>query len=133
MKRFFITSCSLWALTAMAQSVEIPAFSSCAEADFVEVEASEVDVAFSGADYLPKCLKIKSNTTVTLPASGRHPLQASRDFDGVPNPFLGPEEGHMSAQTHTLTEAGFYGYYCTRHGNAQDGGAMSGLIWVVSP
>jgi plastocyanin len=76
-------------------------------------------------------VKVKSNTSVSIFASSRHPLQAAEDFNGVLNPFRASDE-HVQTQTHTLSEAGFYGYYCTNHGNAADGSGMGGMIWVVA-
>lgn len=92
-------------------------------------QETEVTVSFGGgSSYSPKCLKVAAGTAVTLPGSGFHPLQGQADVNGVANPFRADAESEANV-THTLTTPGFYGYYCTAHGQPS-GTGMAGAIWV---
>ncbi len=98
----------------------------CADRDFVTVDRPAVDVTFLGMGYSPRCLRVKSGTRVTLPASPVHPLQGVQAPGGPANPFRQSADA-TSPRTRTLTAPGRYPYFCTRHGDA-GGGGMAGEI-----
>jgi plastocyanin len=110
---------------------QVPQYAGCAEEDYVTITEPEVIVQFQGSSYEPACIKIKRGTKVTIPASQKHPLQGSADFEGVANPLRSPESAFFTNQTITPDTGGFLGYYCTRHGDATSGSGMGGMIWVV--
>ncbi len=105
-------------------------YAGCSEDQFVTVEETTVNIEFQGSSYSPMCLRVKPGTVVTIAATAKHPLQASVDFNGVSNPFRAEGEHFLENQTRTMTEVGTFGYFCTRHGDAVDGGSMGGLIVV---
>ncbi len=117
---------------AQAQSTEFIEYAGCAEEDFVTLDVQELSIEFQGSSYEPACIKVKAGTSVTLPASKKHPLQAAVDFQEIANPYRSEIlEGFLENQTRTLDVPGFYGYYCTRHADPESGRGMGGMIWVV--
>jgi plastocyanin len=82
--------------------------------------------------YAPNCLKVAAGTSVTFePANAgtnfaQHFLHASTR-GSVPNPITETTSG--TTATFAFPTAGFYPFYCEFHG-ADDGSAMSGVIWV---
>jgi plastocyanin len=109
----------------------VPDYAGCAEQDYVTLAGPSVTIEVQGSGYSPACLKIKKGTEVTIPASKKHPLQGARDFGGVANPITSNEGEHLRDQVVSLNDVGFYGYYCTKHGDAESGDGMAGMIWVV--
>jgi len=129
MKRFIILA-GLISIGTYDQAAGFVGFAYCQESDYQLVDAKTVTVVTQRRTYSPKCLKVKVNTTVTLPGSSIHPLQAADNLNSVVNPFRSENYGHTSAQTHTLSTPGFYGYFCANHGDS-DGNGMAGTIMVV--
>ncbi len=78
--------------------------------------------------YEPPCVKIKPGTTVKIPGSSMHHMQAAEDPGGVVNPIRA-ERPHQFDKTYTFTEPGFYGYHCTVH--CRDNTGMAAAIWVA--
>src|SRR4051812_17913526 len=110
----------------LAQAADFTTVSGCKETDYVEIDAPEVTVTTTpNREYSPKCLRVKAGTKVTIQSSGMHPLAAQADISGIKNPF---SEGGV---TQSLSEVGFYGYFCENHGDA-DGTGMAGSIQVVA-
>ena len=118
----------LGTLTITTQAQAFENVSGCEEADYVLVDGDTANIATRNG-YTPKCLKIKAGTTVTIQASGAHPLQGQADVAGVANPFR-TESAKTTPQTHTLSDVGFYGYFCVAHG-FENGRGMAGSIQVV--
>lgn len=114
-------------LSPAAQAMET--ISGCQEGDYVFVNQATASVEISGRGYSPNCLKVKAGTTVSIQASGRHPLQGMRAIAGVENPFQSAN-GSESQETHTLNKPGQYGYFCTAHGD-ESGRGMAGAILVI--
>lgn len=112
-----------------AQAQETVVYADCQAEDFEVIDAEEVNIVSQGTQFIPKCIKVKPGTVVTISASSHHPLQGAQTFNEIPNPFSA-EEAHTTAQTRTLTENGFYGYFCVRHADAENGNGMAGLILV---
>ena len=115
---------------ANAQTQDFVEYANCAIEDYVDIESTEITIGFQGSSYDPACIRVKIGTSVTLPASTRHPMQAAVDFNSVLNPFRNLSD-HVENQTRILNDLGFFGYYCTRHGNLSDGSGMGGMIWVI--
>ena len=118
-------------LNASSIFAQVPDYAGCKESDYVTISQSELTIRFQGSSYEPACIKIKRGTKVTVPASEKHPLQAARDFDGIVNPLRIEGGDHVQNQTVAPEAVGFYGYYCTRHGDPDTGDGMGGMIWVV--
>ncbi len=119
---------TLWANAQVQDFVE---YANCAIEDYIVIEESEISIGFQGSSYEPQCIKVKPGTLVHIAASSRHPLQAAVDFNNVINPFR-TENEHLETQSRVLNELGFYGYFCTRHADPQDGSGMGGMIWVTN-
>lgn len=117
---------TLW---ASAQSQDFVEYANCAPEDYIVIEESEIHINTRGFSYDPPCIKVKPGTTVHISASTHHPLQAAEDFNGIENPFRADSE-HATPQSRTLETVGFYGYFCTHHGNPTNGNGMGGAIWV---
>lgn len=135
MKKLFIYSLTILTLglnspLASAQSEDFVEYANCLEEDYIQVEAEEVVISTRGLTYTPKCIIVRPGTRITIPGSGFHPLQAAEDFNGVENPFFNPNADHNTAQTRTLFTPGFYGYFCTNHGDELTGDGMAGMIRV---
>lgn len=113
------------------QTQEFVEYANCAEEDYILIETAEISIGFQGSSYEPQCIKVRPGTQIEIAASSRHPLQAAEDFNAIVNPFRAETE-HLSNQTRTLTDLGFYGYFCTRHGDPSDGSGMGGMIWVTN-
>ena len=118
---------TLW---ANAQTQDFVEYANCAIEDYIDIESTEVTIGFQGSSYDPACIRVKTGTSVTLPASTRHPLKAAEDFNSISNPFRNLSD-HVENQTRILSTLGFYGYYCSRHADPMDGSGMGGMIWVV--
>jgi plastocyanin len=108
----------------------VPNYAECKEQDFVDSGDAQVTVEFQGSSYTPACLKVRRGTKITIPASAKHPLQASVDFEGIANPIRSADGDRSADFTFTAEIPGFFGYYCTRHGDPETGEGMGGLIWV---
>ena len=115
--------------SSSAGGVTFRTVSECAEGSYTLVDGGSASVQFSGFAYAPRCLKVHVGASVTLPGNGTHPLRGAPDIDGVANPFPA-DSGATSNVTRTLSNEGFYGYYCERHGSP-DGTGMAGAVWVV--
>lgn len=104
------------------------AFGSCEPNEFVAVEGPQATISISGRGYSPRCLKVQKGTAVTIQASDKHPLQGVQ-MNGEPkNPFVRGTDANRP-ETHTLMEAGKYGFFCTDHGDSH-GSGMAGEILV---
>lgn len=124
-KSLVISGLGILSFASLAQAEVV---SGCQEQDYITVSATQTSIETANG-YTPKCLKVKAGTTVSIAASRMHPLQAQRDIGGVANPFAS-ENPSISKQTHTLSQPGFYGYFCTNHGD-ESGRGMAGSIQVV--
>jgi plastocyanin len=87
----------------------------------------------SGFNYQPKCLKVATGTQVTFMSATSdfvvHPLAPSVNRGTRPgNPILPTVTGSSAA--FTFPAKGFWAYYCTIHGSADDGTFMAGVIWA---
>ena len=131
MKKYIWVLAAAPMLWAEAQVQDFVEYANCAQEDYIVVDTAEISIGFQGSSYEPQCIKVKPGTSIQIAASSRHPLQAAEDFNNVTNPFRGETE-HLQNQTRTLTELGFYGYYCTRHADPTDGSGMGGMIWVTN-
>jgi len=81
-----------------------------------------------GTRFSPNCLIVHTGTIVTFSgAFSEHPLRPSERATG-PSPIIATSQG--TVQQFAFTAAGFYPYYCARHGD-DGGGGMSGVIEVV--
>lgn len=107
-------------LTLAQQSFQV--ISHCQEADYMLADLVS-SVSIQGMSYTPKCIQVKVGSRVTITASKRHPL-APQAQSG--NPIKATER----TQEYTFSEAGFFGYYCDKHGDAS-GEGMAGAVWVV--
>jgi plastocyanin len=116
--------------TAWGQELGFVEYAGCKLEDFVELNQETVAIEFQGSSYEPACIKIKLGTTVVLPASNKHPLQAAVDFNGAVNPFRSEDGEFLENQSRKMDVAGFFGYYCTRHADPENGSGMGGMIWV---
>lgn len=111
---------------------QVPDYAGCQESDYVTITEPEVTVEFQGSSYEPACMKVKKGTKVTVPASKKHPLLASpMDFGDLANPLRNEAGEFLDNQTVTTESTGFFGYFCPRHGDAETGDGMGGMIWVV--
>jgi plastocyanin len=106
-------------------------YAGCKATDFVMVAGPTASVTIEGKNYVPRCLKVKTGTKVTLPGTSGHPLRSAPAIGGLANPFASAGTGFVVAQTRQLNVAGSYGYYCTRHGDEQTGADMGGHVLVV--
>jgi plastocyanin len=87
----------------------------------------------SGFNYQPKCLKVATGTQVTFMSAGSdfvtHPLAPSVNRGTHPgNPITSTTAGNNAS--FTFATKGFWAYYCTIHGSADDGSFMAGVIWA---
>lgn len=98
----------------------------CQASDFVAVEG-DVQVVTRGMSYSPKCLKIKKGATVTIAASGFHPLQGIQ-LPGVVNPLFDPKGVVTSAKPIRFEAAGLFGYFCVSHGDEAGNGVAGAII-----
>jgi hypothetical protein len=108
-----------------------PEYAGCKESDFVTVEGPEVKIEFQGSSYEPACIKVKKGTRVILPASQKHPLQGSVDFEDLVNPIRKTDGAYLADLTMVADAVGYWGYYCTRHADPETGDGMGGLVWIV--
>jgi plastocyanin len=74
--------------------------------------------------YSPRCLRVTAGTTVTIEASGTHPL-SPRSGGSPGNPIPSTSNNASVA----FTTPGFYPFECTVHGD----GGMTGVVWVAAP
>ncbi len=118
---------------AFAAGISPAEYGGCKENDYVTLDQAEVVIEFQGTSYSPACLIVKSGTKVTIPANDHHPLQAATNFDSVENPFRSTGAGFEEDQTQVMSAPGFYGYYCTHHGDPETGRGMGGVIKVIAP
>jgi plastocyanin len=87
-------------------------------------------IQFAGLSYSPKCMRIKSGTTVTFEGNfGSHPLEGGTVANGIPtsdpaSPITKTQSG--TSAMFTLNEAGVVPYFCTFHAAAN----MMGAIFV---
>lgn len=112
--------------TSFAQN-NISTFAGCTEASFV-IGATTNQINTSGANYTPRCLKVKKGSTVTIQASERHPLVGAPAINNAINPFQSGTLFKVS-QTRVMDSVGSFGFYCDAHGDAE-GDGMAGLIVV---
>ena len=117
---------AVWAGPSFAAFREI---SGCKEADYVFVDRPSITVEIAGLMYNPKCLKVKSGTSVTIQGLFRHQINAMPPFDGVQNPFK-QDQPATTDQTRVLTAIGQYGIWCYPHGD-ENGEGMAAAFWVV--
>lgn len=118
----YITLFGFLVFAQWAGAQDFQVVSNCAESDYVMADV-ESSIQFQGMGYTPKCLKVAVGSTVTIAASGHHPL--------APQPQAGNPIGETEqTQAFTFNQAGFFGYFCDRHGDA-NGNGMAGTIWVV--
>jgi len=86
----------------------------------------------SGFNYQPKCLKVATGTQVTFMSTDTfvtHPLAPSVNRGTRPgNPITSTVTGNSAS--FTFATKGFWAYYCTIHGSADDGSFMAGVIWA---
>ncbi|MCB0407592.1 MAG: hypothetical protein KDD34_05260 [Bdellovibrionales bacterium] len=115
-----------WAATVSAQAFD--PIAGCTDASFID-GGSENIINTSGASYTPKCLRVRVGAFVTIEATQHHPLAAMPDIDGALNPFAS-ESPSVIPITQQMNSPGFYGYFCTRHGD-EEGDGMAGVIEVV--
>jgi len=101
----------------------------CKESDYVD-GTLDASVGTTGASYTPRCLRLKIGSNLNIAASNSHPLQGMSAINGVENPFFKMGNSHNTPQSRTLNTVGFFGYFCTRHGDAS-GNGMAGAIQVV--
>jgi plastocyanin len=89
----------------------------------------------AGFNYAPKCLKIATGTQVTFMSMSAtsdfvvHPLEPSANRGTRPGNPITPTATGTSA-SFTFPAKGFWAYYCTIHGSADDGTYMAGVIWA---
>ncbi len=119
-----VASCLWYALPSVAQG--LPTVSGCTADQFVMGDQVSL-IQPAGANYSPRCLKVKAGAQVTIDASNRHPLMGMDAIDGVEN-TLGSQE-FSTPQTRIYSVPGIYGYFCTAHGDSE-GDGMAGAIWV---
>lgn len=134
MKKIVFMAALILAAIARAYANEYtdiePQVAGCTSRNFQDARHLEqVRVRISGQNYSPRCLMVKRGTAVTIEASLMHPLQAMAPIRGRRNPFSSPF-GRTFTQTRVFQQTGLYGFFCTRHGNA-DGEGMAGAILVV--
>ncbi len=111
---------------ALAQS-NPPFYAGCTDSQFV-VGTLNNQINTSGANYTPKCLKVRKGASVTITATDRHPLAAAPTINNVINPFASGAP-FTSPQIRIMDTAGAFGYYCNVHGDSE-GDGMAGLIIV---
>lgn len=113
---------------AASANDSVPVVAGCQPSDYVAMQGP-IAIKTSGKTFTPKCITVPVGTTVTLPGGLIHPVQGLAPVNGVENPFINENGGSKSNVTKTLTVPGFYGYYCTHHGEP-DGSGMAGAIFV---
>ena len=116
---------SLMASPALAQQLPL---AGCDVNDFVTVGGSAI-IKTEGRSYVPRCLKIKKGTTVTIEASSHHPLQGILNSVGMQNPIYDDLGGAVSNANVTFNETGVFGFYCLAHSDDK-GTGMGGAILV---
>ena len=99
--------------------------------DYVVTDKMEVEVTITGEpNYMPRCLSVPRGAKVMIAATGHHHLQAMAPIQGIDNPIKSPDSfGSVSPITVTLSQPGYYGFYCMIHGDS-DGNGMAGMILV---
>jgi plastocyanin len=117
-----------WSLGAHAQA--IPTVANCAPEMYVDDAGPTAQVPTRGSSYVPRCLRVKRGTSVTIGASSHHPLQGIVMADGSINPIFDEFGGAVSPKTVTFNETGIFGFYCIAHSDDL-GSGMGGAIWVV--
>lgn len=117
---------ALLAGPALAQSFPL---AGCNPADFVTIEGPTAHIATQGRSYVPRCVRVKAGTQVTIDASSHHPLQGIPNAQGLVNPIFDEFGGAVEAKTVSLTEAGAFGFFCLAHSDDQ-GTGMGGAILV---
>jgi plastocyanin len=106
----------------MAGSGGFTVVNSCQMADYMDFTTGAAPTIMfpttaTPATPTPRCVKIKTGTTVTWTGNfSAHPLAASGG--DVPNPI-------MSGPTATFANAGVYGFHCGIHAT------MTGAVWVI--
>ena len=98
--------------------------SGCEETDYEDASAV-ASVTTKGLNYVAKCLRVSVGSTVTIAASGTHPLAPLAD-GRADNPITETS----STKTFSFDKKGTYGYFCERHGD-DTGKGMAGAILVV--
>jgi plastocyanin len=78
-------------------------------------------------------LKVTTGTQVTFMSASStlalHPLAPSANRGTTPgNPITMTDTGDSAS--FTFNTKGFWAYYCTVHGSADDGSFMAGVIWA---
>jgi plastocyanin len=90
---------------------------------------AKVQISFGGAvgfKYAPKCIVIKSGTTVTFSGDfASHPLAGGVDGTKDPSSPITATNTGMS-KDFVIAAGGAYGYYCEFH----QAGGMKGAIFV---
>ena len=109
------------------QSFAATNLAGCTEDKFVQGGENTI-IKIVDKSYEPKCLKIKSGSTVTIDATQRHPLTAITNINGVVNPFADGSRFN-SSQTRSMNQVGVFGYFCEAHGDSE-GDGMAGVIVV---
>ena len=116
---------------AYSLEVVIPEYAGCQElSDFEIFDGDELTIEFQGSGYTPECVIVAPGTKVTIMASSRHPLNALESFNEFLSPYYLKGDDFYEPQLRTLDTSGFYSYFCTRHGDAETGKGMGGLVWV---
>ncbi len=109
--------------TSLGASADV---AGCKLGDFV-LGSEITEIRIVEKSFSPKCLRVKTGSSVVIDATARHPLKAMPDIDGKRNPYAGAT--HVSPQQRVLTEPGIYGFYCDSHGD-EEGDGMAGAIVV---
>ena len=108
----------------------------CTPAMFTDLTSMTMtSVAFGGANgfnYVPRCIKVKTNTVVTFNGNfGSHNLQGGQVVTGVGTPAMSgpfvPATTTGTSSNFTMMNTGTFPYYCIQH----QGSNMSGVVLVV--
>ncbi|MEW5854023.1 MAG: hypothetical protein AB2A00_34935 [Myxococcota bacterium] len=89
--------------------------------------AGDVVVERTGMDLLPRCLKVRVGSTVTVPSSEVHPTMGTQEGG---NPFYTPGAPPFEPWSGVFSLEGVYTVYCGAHGDF-DGAGEAMAIWVV--
>jgi len=81
-------------------------------------------ITISGNAYVPTCLRVPAGTSVTIEASGAHPLEP-RPGGSPGNPI----RGQTATAPVVFSNTGFYPFECVEHVDQ----GMVGVIWVTPP
>jgi plastocyanin len=100
--------------------------------DYMAISGTSTTVMFGGAlgdSYSPKCLSVKTGTTVTWMGDfTSHPLRPStRGTTG--NPIMATSSG--TSTSFTFGAVGFFPWFCLNHGS-DSGAGMSGVVQVTN-